>query len=110
MMDERTAVVPQRTLSVDTTLSLAMNPATSAVTTLQSPKPWSVKIGAKMPEREASILLELSVAATKLSLRSKDCKSQMTMEATKITVKALSKKSFALSQRSINTFFAPGIL
>ena len=109
-MEATAPTVPVRTESVETTLSFAINPATRAVTTLQSPKPCRENIGATAPEIMARILLELSTSATKLSLVSNDYKSHITMDATNITVNALSKKSFALSQRSIKTFFAPGIL
>ena len=45
------SVLPNRTDSVETTLSLAINPAISAVETRQSPKPRGTKRGRNRPPR-----------------------------------------------------------
>ena len=60
------------------------------------------------PPAIASILSLESV--TMLKCRSKDWRNQIIMVATKITVKALVIKSFALSQMSMPTLFIPGNL
>ena len=78
----------------------------SAVQMRQSPKPSGAKSGAMTPESAASRLC--CESATTLRRRSNVCKNQMTMVATKMTVKARWRKSFAFSQRSWATFLAPG--
>ena len=49
-------LLPNRISSVDTTLSLAMNPLMSDVTTRQSPSPNGANTGAINPATEASML------------------------------------------------------
>ena len=99
---------PKSTERVETTLSFAKNPAISAVTICQLPNPKSEKTGAIFPAITAKMLsFEFE---TMLSQKSKVCKNQTMIEAIKITVKALCKKSFALSQSKRTTFLAPGIL
>ena len=49
-------------------------------------------------------------SAVRLKCRSKLCKNQITIVATKITVNARCKKSFAFSHNNCNTFFNAGIL
>ena len=100
------SAVPNSTFKVETTLSLAMNPVIKAVDIRQSPKPRGFKAGAMTPAAAASMLSWES--ATMFRWKSKVCRNQMTMVATKMTVKALWRKSFALSQSSRPTFFAPG--
>lgn len=95
------------TESVETTLSLAINPAMSDVEILQSPKPKGLKIGAMNPATIARILsCELE---TKSNLKLKLCKNQMTIEAIKIISKALCKKSLAFSHNNWKVVFALGI-
>ena len=99
---------PSKTDRVDTTLSFAINPVISAVDMRQSPKPSGLNIGAIKPAIVARILsCEL---VTMLNLMSNVCKNHIIIVATNITVKALCKKSFALSQRSWHTLFELGIL
>ena len=50
------AVLPNKTVSVDTTLSFAIKPETNAVTIRQSPKPTGTNIGASIPAIFARIL------------------------------------------------------
>ena len=50
------SVLPNRTDSVETTLSLAINPAISAVETRQSPKPRGTKRGEITPAMTAKML------------------------------------------------------
>ena len=102
----RAAVLPNKMDSVETTLSFAIKPVTRAVENLQSPKPRGLNTGATSPATTARILSLESV--TIFRCRSKVCKNQITIVATKITVKALCRKSFAFSQSSCPTFFAPG--
>ena len=81
------AVLPNNMDNVETTLSFAMKPVTRAVENLQSPKPRGPNTGAINPASTARILSLESVTIFKC--RSKVCKNQITMVATKITVKAL---------------------
>ena len=98
---------PNSTVKVDTTLSFAIKPVMSAVEMRQSPKPSGAKIGAIHPATTAKMLsLE---SETMLKRRSNVCRNQMMMVATKMTVKARCKKSFAFSHKSCATFFAPGM-
>ena len=98
---------PNKTDSVDTTLSFAINPVMSAVEIRQSPKPSGQKSGAITPAAIARILSFESV--TTFSRMSNVCKNHITIVAIKITVNALWRKSFAFSYKSCATFFAPGI-
>ena len=82
------AFVPSKTLSVETTASLAVIPVTSAVDILQSLKPSGLKIGAIKWPSIASKLFALSV--TTFNLLSKVCKNQMIIDARKIIVNAFS--------------------
>ena len=107
MAATKASVLPNNTERVDTTLSFAIKPLIKAVDTRQSPKPMGAKIGAITPAANARILsLE---SDTIFRCRSKVCKNQIAIVATKMTVKALCRKSFALSQSRWPTFFAPGI-
>ena len=92
---------PYSTLMMETTLSLAMNPLTREVTIRQSPRPAGLNSGTRKPEITARILsLEF---VTRFSSKSKLCRNQTTMVATRITENALCRKSFAFSQRSCRT-------
>ena len=97
---------PNKTVSVDTTLSLAVNPVISAVETFQSPKPSGANKGANIPPNNASKLS--SAEAATFSLISKVCKNQITREATKIMVNAFFANPFAFSMISCHTLFADG--
>ena len=99
---------PKRTIKDDTTLSLAMNPEIRAVQILQSPRPRGAMMGAIQPATMARMLSFSSVTMEKLV--SKVLRSHIITVATRITEKALWRKSFAFSQRSWNTFLALGIL
>ena len=99
-------VPPKRTERVDTTLSLARNPAMRAVEIRQSPKPSGAKSGAISPAAPASMLV--CGSATTFRWRSKVWRNQTTIVARKMTVKARWRKSLALSQSRCPTFFAPG--
>ena len=101
------SVDPNNTLKVDTTLSFAIKPEIRAVQILQSPNPNGMKRGAIHPAIIARILF--CESDTILNCKSKLCKNQMMIVAMKITVKALCRKSFALSQSRWTTFFTPGI-
>ena len=81
------AVLPNNMDNVETTLSFAIKPVTRAVENLHSPKPRGLNTGAINPASTARILSLESVTIFKC--RSKVCKNQITMVATKITVKAL---------------------
>ena len=83
----KVAVLPNNTVSDETTLSLARNPEINAVTILQSPNPTGIKIGASAPATRARILC--CESDTMFSPVSKFCKNQMTIVAMKITVYAL---------------------
>ena len=65
-----------------------------------------MKIGEISPAIIAKILSFESLTTD--NVRLKVCRNQMMMVARKITVNALCKKSFALSQRSCATFLSPG--
>ena len=92
------AVEPNSTDNVETTLSLAMTPVTSAVETRQSPKPSGANTGAIHPATTAKMLS--CESATTFNPKSNVCKNQMTMVAMKMTVNARSRKSFAFSRAS----------
>ena len=78
---------PYSTLMMETTLSLAMNPLTREVTIRQSPRPAGLNSGTRKPEITARILsLEF---VTRFSSKSKLCRNQTTMVATRITENAL---------------------
>lgn len=83
------------TARVLTTASLAVNPVISAVEIRQSLKPKGMNTGAIKRPISASILWALE--STTLNRVSKVCKNQMAKVARKITVKARTTKSFALS-------------
>ena len=92
------ALLPTRTVNVDTTLSLAIKPVIRAVVIFQLPKPSGLNTGAINP---ASIASKLSLeSVTTLILESNVCKNHIIIVATNITVNALVIKSFAFSQRS----------
>ena len=97
---------PVSTARVLTTASLAEKPVMSAVDTRQFPKPRGAKRGASRPPRAASRLPAESV--TTLSRLSKVCKNQMSRLATKMTVKARTKKSLAFSHIRRRTLPALG--
>lgn len=101
------AVLPNNTVREDTTLSFAIKPEINAVTILQSPNPTGTKTGANAPAARARILFWES--AYIFNPVSKFCRNQIRIVARNITVKALWRKSFALSHRRCNTFFPPGI-
>ena len=63
--------------------------------TFQFPKPSGANTGAISAPMAASMLFALS--ATMFNLKSKLCKNQITIVATKIMVNALCKKSLAFS-------------
>ena len=98
---------PKSTDRVETTLSLAMNPAMRAVQIRQSPKPRGANRGEISPAVMARMLLWAS--ATMFRWKSKVWRNHTTMVARKITVKARWRKSLALSHSRWATFFAPGI-
>lgn len=104
--DTCAAFVPSKTLSVETTASFAVIPVTSAVEILQSAKPSGLKIGAIKCPSIASKLFALSV--TTFNLLSNVCKNHIIIEARKIIVKALSKKSLAFSHIKSNTLLNDG--
>ena len=91
---------------VETTLSLAIKPVIRAVDTRQSAKPSGANSGAIPLASHARMLC--CGSAVRLSRRSKLCRNQMMMVATKITVKARWRKSRAFSQSSWTTFLRPG--
>ena len=99
-------VVPVSTAMVLTTASFAEKPVMSAVEARQSAKPSGANTGAMTLPMPASILAELS--ATTLKRMSKDCKNQMMMVATKMTVNARVRKSLALSHSSSPTLLGLG--
>lgn len=105
---EREFVIPpaNKISIVETTLSFAIIPEIREVQILQSFKPIGFIRGAKRPEIFARILSE--EFSTKERCKSKLCKNQISIVAIKITVKALSKKSFAFSHKSWATFFGLG--
>ena len=89
---------PVSTANVLTTASFAVKPVTNAVEARQSAKPNGPNMGATHSPNCASRLPELS--ATTFKRLSKVCKNHIIMVAKKITVKALVKKSFALSHNN----------
>ena len=89
-----------------TTDSLAVKPVMRAVEARQSLKPSGEKTGAITEPIEARMLSALS--ATILRRQSKLCKNQMTIEAMKMMVKALCKKSLAFSHMWSSTLLASG--
>ena len=89
-----------------TTDSFAIKPVISAVAQRQSAKPSGANMGASQRPTMASRLCSLLVTTS--SRVSKLCRNQMTMVARKITVKARSIKSFALSQSRSATLFTLG--
>lgn len=89
-----------------TTASLAVKPVTRAVAEIQSPKPRGAKTGASSLPMSAS--MESALLDTIISRRSKLCKIQMTMEAMKMMVKALTRKSLAFSQQWSSTVLGEG--
>ena len=100
------ALVPISTESEETTASLAVKPEMSAVAQRQSAKPSGAKMGATSRPIMASRLSLLE--ATTFSRASKLCKNQMATVASKMTVKALERKSLAFSQRRSATLLAEG--
>ena len=101
------AVLPNSTDSVDTTLSFAMTPVTSAVEMRQSSKPSGANTGAIQPATTASMLS--CESATTFSPKSNVCKNQMTIVARKMMVNARSRKSFAFSHSICATLRALGM-
>lgn len=99
-------VVFNKTVSVDTTASLAVKPVINAVAARQSPKPSGAKTGAITRPTLASILNELS--STTFNLASKLCKNQMMIDARNIIVNAFVRKSLALSHINKITLLALG--
>ena len=99
-------MVPVRTLRVLTTASLAVKPAIRAAAARQSPKPSGARTGAISRPTMARRLSALSL--TTLRRTSKVWRNQMTMVATKMTVKAFWMKSRAFSHRRRPTLFAEG--
>ena len=89
-----------------TTDSLAVKPVMRAVEARQSLKPSGEKTGAITEPIEARMLSALF--ATILSRQSKLCKNQMTIEAMKMMVNALCKKSLAFSHMWSSTLLASG--
>ena len=97
---------PTRTVSVETTLSLATKPVTSAVDACQVPKPRGEKTGAMSPPSTASMLWEASETTSKRT--SKVWRNQTIIVATKITENALVRKSLAFSQARRQVVLALG--
>ena len=108
IVDRELTCPPSKTVSVLTTLSLAVKPVINAVDALQSPKPRGTKIGDIMVPIIANKLFEES--ATTFNLVSKFCKNQIIMEATNMTVNAFVIKSLALSPINCITLLGLGIL
>ena len=98
---------PKSTDSVETTVSLAMKPAMSAVTMRQSPSPSGANSGAIHPATIASRLF--SGSSTIVRLVPKDCKNHTTIVAMKMTVNARTRKSLVLSHTRCPTLFALGM-
>ena len=86
---------PISTARVLTTASLAVSPVNSAVDACHEPKPSGTKMGAMSAPMAASMLFALS--ATIFRRKSKLCKNQMRIVATKMMVKARCIKSLAFS-------------
>lgn len=97
---------PVRIVRVLTTDSFAVNPVMRAVDARQSLNPIGAKAGAMIEPIEARMLFALS--ATMFSLQSKLCRNQITMEAIKIMVNALCRKSFPFSHMWSKTLLASG--
>lgn len=106
--NEVIAIPGSSTCKVETTDSFARNPDTSATTTRQSLKPHGLNIGAILLAIIA--IIDSSGLFTIDSLNEKLCKNQMMIVATKMTVNALCKKSFALSHNNCPTDLALGNL
>ena len=94
------------TANVLMTASLAVNPVISAVEARQSENPRGTNILLISCPMPASMLFALS--ATVFRRVSNDCKNHIAIVAKKITVNALSMKSFALSHISRATVFVDG--
>ena len=94
------------TARVETTASLAERPVSSAVELIQLPKPRGAKTGAMNRPMPASMLSLLSL--TIIRRVSKLCRTQMTMDAMKMIVNALTRKSFAFSHMWMTTDLALG--
>ena len=93
---------------METTLSFAMKPLTREVTMRQSPSPAGLKMGTSTPEMAARMLsCEFS---TRFRLKLKCCRNQTTIVATRMTEKALCRKSLDFSQSSRSTFLGLGSL
>ena len=107
MAATRLAVLPNSTDNVDTTLSFAITPVTSAVEMRQSSKPSGANTGAIQPATTASMLS--CESATTFSPKSNVCKNQMTIVAKKMMVNARSRKSFAFSHSICATLRALGM-
>ena len=107
IVESAAVLPPSSTVSVLTTLSLAVKPVISAVDTRQSPNPSGLNIGAIRPPIIASILFCEFV--TGLILVSNDCRNHMIIAALKMIVNALVIKSFTLSHISIPTLLGLGI-
>ena len=80
--DTWAALVPNNTLSVDTTASFAVIPVTRAVEILQSANPSGLKIGASKWPSMARRLFALSV--TTFNRLSNVCRNQIIIDARKI--------------------------
>ena len=104
--DTWAALVPNNTLSVDTTASFAVIPVTRAVEILQSANPSGFKIGASKCPSMARRLFALSV--TTFNRLSNVYRNQIIIDARKIIVNALSKKSLAFSHIKSNTLLNDG--
>lgn len=86
------AIFPLKSTSrVDTTLSFAINPLIRAVQILQSPSPIGLNIGARTPATIARILSAESF--TRFKCRSKLCRNQIIIDASRIIENALCRKS-----------------
>ena len=91
---------------METTLSLAMKPLISAVHIFQSPRPIGCSSGARTPATAARMLS--SEDTTMFIRKSKLCRNQITMVASRMTEKARCRKSLAFSHSSCTTFLALG--
>ncbi len=97
---------PTSTVSVETTLSLAMNPVMSAVEARQSPKPSGANTGAIAPPMRASRLSSGLSASVSPAL--KVWRNHTISVARNTTVNAFWMKPFAFSQTRRATLFALG--
>ena len=86
------------TSNVDTTDSFAMKPLIKDIAIFQFPNPQGLNIGAIIPAMEASI--DSSLFAVIFNDQLKFSKNHIPIDAIKITVNALSRKSFALSHNN----------